>query len=99
VARFIGERIEVEGGALELRAFVWRGERHEVRRMLVSERDVDLASPWWRRHHRAVLVVETADGRQFKLRRGGPVGSREGDWTLYEELEGGERQGGPGAGS
>lgn len=91
--RFIGERVRVEGGALEMRAFVWRGGRHEVRRMLASERDVDLASPWWRRRHRAVVVVETTDGRRFKLRRGGPVGAREGEWTLFEELAGPEAPG------
>ncbi len=87
MARFIGEAVQVEGGALDMRAFVWRGVRYEVRRMLESERDVDLASPWWRRRHRAVVVVETTDGRRFKLRRSGPVGSRAGDWRLFEELE------------
>lgn len=84
--RFIGERVSVDGGALEMRAFVWRGERYDVERMLTSERSVDLASPWWRRRHRAVVVVKTSGGRRFVLRRSGPVGAREGTWTLYEEI-------------
>ncbi len=85
---FIGEPIRVEGGVTNLRAFVWRGTRFEVRQVLLNARSVDLAASWWRRRHQAVVTVETTDGRLFELHRSGPVSTRQGGtWTLFEELD------------
>ena len=91
----ISEPIEVEmrGGALAMKqpaAFVWRGRRYEITRVLDFWFDTGFGAQqrgkrWWMRRHRNVYRVEADDGHIYELYldRGG----KQFEWHLYRRLD------------
>lgn len=84
------------------RAFLWRGERYEVARLLERWTDAGFSDRrrgkhhWWERRHRDYFRVKTTDGSTWDLyldRSGGRrkwyVGRR---WEAEEEIEPGRQR-------
>jgi len=94
-SRFYGERIEVEtlNRSFYPSAFVWRGQRYVINKIIHSWPDSGYAKStpnkrdWRLRHHRNYFVVRTDGGRVFKIYhdRGVKKGSPR-VWILSEEL-------------
>jgi len=78
---YIGEEIELER---DLEAFIWRGERHPIEEVLWRGKQLDFGRRWWQRRHTDKLVVRTAAGEEFEMRR---VKERKGRvWRLYKRI-------------
>lgn len=94
-SRFYGERIEVEtlNQSFYPSAFVWRGQRYVINKIIHSWPDSGYAKStpnkrnWRLRHHRNYFVARTDGGRVFKMYhdRGVKKDSPR-VWILNEEL-------------
>lgn len=92
--KLISERIEVEftespGGLKEPAAFVWRGERHVIRRIVNAWVDAgfgagEVTRTWYRRRHRNVYRVETDQGELYEIYLDRSGSKRE--WVLARKL-------------
>ena len=91
--------VELEKGVRALarpRAFVWRGQRYEVARILDAWHDAGFAGQlrtkhgWWDRRHRNYFRVETESGEVWDiyLDRSG----RKRQWYLSHRWESGEEE-------
>ena len=82
---FIGEEVQVESeGEGDLGAFIWRGERFPVVKVLWRGKQLDFSRRWWQRRHMDKLVVRTAAGEEFELRR---VKEKKGYvWRVYKRV-------------
>jgi len=94
-SRFYGERIEVEtvNQSFYPSAFVWRGQRYVINKIIHSWPDSGYAKStpnkrdWRLRHHRNYFVVGTDGGRVFKIYHDRGVKKESPRvWILSEEL-------------
>ena len=94
-SRFYGERIEVEtvNQSFYPSAFVWRGQRYVISRIIHSWPDSGYAKPipdkrnWRSRHHRNYFVVRIDGERVFKIYHDRGVKKESPRvWILNEEL-------------
>ncbi len=94
-SRFYGERIEVEtvNQSFYPSAFVWRGQRYVINKIIHSWPDSGYAKStpnkrdWRSRHHRNYFVVRIDGGRVFKIYHDRGVKKESPRvWILSEEL-------------
>jgi len=94
-SRFYGERIEVETvkQSFHPSAFVWRGQRYVINKIVYSWPDSGYAKStpnkrnWRLRHHRNYFVVGIDGGRVFKMYHDRGVKKESPRvWILNEEL-------------
>lgn len=91
----ISEPIEVEMGRTDMAAkvpvaFMWRGERYEIVRVVDFWFDTGFGAQkrgkaWYTRRHRNCYVVEASDGHVYEIyldRGGGQL-----QWHLYRRLD------------
>lgn len=93
--RLISERIKVEledtpQGLRQPVAFLWRGKRFVIKRILSALLDVgfgagEITRTWYRRRHRNYFRVETEEGEIFEIYLD-RSGSRR-DWILKRQIQ------------